>query len=28
VDVRVPMQKFAMRLNRPDHTGHHVVSIM
>ncbi|MCP4854146.1 MAG: hypothetical protein GY903_06610 [Fuerstiella sp.] len=28
VDLRVPMQEFAMRLNRPDHTGHHVVPIM
>ena len=26
VDVRMPMQKFAMRLNRPDHAGHHILA--
>lgn len=26
MDVRMPMQKFAMRLNRPDHTGHDILA--
>jgi len=26
MDVRMPMQKFAMSLNRPDHAGHHILA--